>query len=114
MSAPLSNPILTSQAELIAQELGMKDFTAVGWIERFKRQHGIALWTVDCTVTNALKDQDLPSFLKEYSEKDIFNANKTSSFYKCLPDKTLALKGEQCTGGKKAKEFREDDCFDCC
>ncbi|GFN91201.1 tigger transposable element-derived protein 4 [Plakobranchus ocellatus] len=27
MSAPLSNPILTSQAE-VAQELGMKDFTA--------------------------------------------------------------------------------------
>ncbi|GFN75254.1 tigger transposable element-derived protein 4 [Plakobranchus ocellatus] len=47
MSAPLSNPILTSQAELIAQELGMKDFTAsVGWIERFKRRHGIALRTV--------------------------------------------------------------------
>ncbi|GFO41360.1 tigger transposable element-derived protein [Plakobranchus ocellatus] len=112
MNAPLSNPILTSQAELIAQELGMKDFTAsVEWIERFKRRHGIALRTVsgevaavDCTVTNAWKEHDLPSLLKEYREEDIFNPDETGSFYKCLPDKTLALKGERCTRGKKAKE----------
>ncbi|GFO06121.1 tigger transposable element-derived protein 6 [Plakobranchus ocellatus] len=112
MSAPLSNPILTSQAERIAQELGMKDFTAsIGWVERFKPRHGIALRTVsdeaavvDCTVTNAWKEQDLPSLLKKYREEDIFNACETGSFYKCLPGKTLALKGEQCTGGKKAKE----------
>ncbi|GFN88432.1 tigger transposable element-derived protein 6 [Plakobranchus ocellatus] len=63
------NHVLTSQAEFIAQELGMKDFTAsVEWIERFKHRHGIALRTasgeaaaVDCTVTNAWKEHDLPS-----------------------------------------------------
>ena len=111
MSAPISNPVLTSQAELTASELGLTDFTAsVGWIERFKRRHGIALKTVsgeaaavDHTVTNALKQHDLPSLLNEYGE-DIFNADETGIFYKCLPDKSLALKGERCTGGKKAKE----------
>ncbi|KAK3759236.1 hypothetical protein RRG08_054955 [Elysia crispata] len=100
------------QAELIASELGLTDFTAsVGWIERFKRRHGIALKTVsgesaavDHTVTNAWKQHDLPSLLNEYGEDDIFNADETGIFYKCLPDKSLALKGERCTGGKKAKE----------
>ena len=111
MSAPISNPVLTSQAELTASELGLTDFTAsVGWIERFKRRHGIALKTVsgeaaavDHTVTNAWKQHDLPSLLNEYGEDDIFNADETGIFYKCLPDKSLALKGGRCTGGKKLR-----------
>ena len=59
---------------------------------------------VDHTVTNAWKQHDLPSLLNEYGEDDIFNADETGIFYKCLPDKSLALKGERCTGGKKVKE----------
>ena len=46
-SAPISNPVSIYQAELLATELGLTDFTAsVGWIERWKRLHGIALRTV--------------------------------------------------------------------
>ena len=90
----------------------MTDFTtSVGWIERWKRQHGIALRTVsgeaavvDHSVVNLWKKQDLPSLLIDYAEDEIFNADKTGIFYKCLPDKSLALKGEKCTGEKKAKE----------
>ena len=44
MSAPISNPVLAGQAELIASELGGAGFTAtVGWIESFRRRHGTAL-----------------------------------------------------------------------
>lgn len=46
----------------------------------------------------------LPSLLQNYSENDIFNADETGLFYKCLPDKTLAFKNEDCHGSKKSKE----------
>ena len=46
----------------------------------------------------------MPSFLNDYAEDDIFNADKTCIFYKCLPDKSLSLKSEKCTEEKKAKE----------
>ena len=68
----------------------------VGWIERFKRRHGTALKTVsgdaaavDHTVIKAWKQHDLPSLLNEYGEDDIFNADETGIFYKCLPDSRL-------------------------
>ena len=104
--------MLTNQAELLATEIGLTDFTAsVGWIERWKRRHDIARRTVsgeaavvDHTVVNSWKEQDLPSLLFDYAEDDIFNEDKTSILYECLPDKWLALKGKKCTGGNKAKE----------
>ena len=42
--------------------------------------------------------------LKNYNEKDIFNCDETGLFYKCMPNKTLSLKGETCSGGKLSKE----------
>ena len=33
-----------------------------------------------------------------------FNADETGLFYKCLPNKTPALKGDTCTGQKIPKE----------
>ena len=36
-------------------------------------------------------------------EVHVFNADETGLFWKCLPDKTLSLKGEKCSGGKKNK-----------
>lgn len=38
-----------------------------------------------------------------YKPNDIFKADETG-FFKCLPDKTLAFKGDKCFGGKHSKE----------
>ena len=46
----------------------------------------------------------LPSLLAEFNPDDIFNADETGLFWKCLPEKTLSLKGEKCSGGKKSKD----------
>lgn len=46
----------------------------------------------------------MQSFLKDYELKDIFNADETGLFFKCLPDKTLIFKNEKCHGGKLSKE----------
>ena len=46
----------------------------------------------------------MPKLIENYREEDIFNADETGLFYRCLPDKTLAFKGEKCHGGKHSKE----------
>lgn len=46
----------------------------------------------------------LPALLASYDDNDIFNADETGLFFKCLPDKTLAFKNEKCYGGKLSKE----------
>ena len=40
----------------------------------------------------------------KYLQKDIFNADETGLFFKCLPSKTLHPKGEKCHNGEKSKE----------
>ena len=46
----------------------------------------------------------LPALLADYDPCDVFNADETGLFFKCLPEKTLAFKGEKCHGGKRSKE----------
>lgn len=42
--------------------------------------------------------------LGKYEPKDVFNLDETGLFWKLLPNKTMAFKGERCTAGKKSKE----------
>lgn len=59
---------------------------------------------VDETMCDAWIDETLPALLAPYNENDVFNADETGLFFKCLPDKTLAFKNEKCHGGKLSKE----------
>ena len=45
----------------------------------------------------------LPTILSRYPLVNIFYADKFALFYQCLPNKTLHLKGEKCSGGKHSK-----------
>jgi hypothetical protein len=45
-----------------------------------------------------------PPLKADYEYKDIFNADETGLFYKCLPNKTLKGKGESYSGEKLSKE----------
>ena len=45
----------------------------------------------------------LPIILSCYLLENIFNADEFGLFYQCLPNKTLHLKGEKCSGGKHSK-----------
>ena len=45
----------------------------------------------------------LPTILSRYPLKNIFNAGEFGLFYQGLPNKTLHLKGEKCSGGKNSK-----------
>ena len=91
--------------------MGIENFSASnGWISRFKERHGLVFKklagesaAVDTNTTD-LWFQRLPQLLEGYEARDIYNADETGLFFNCLPDRTLALKGESCHGGKSAKE----------
>ena len=55
-------------------------------------------------MTSDWLSQTLPSLLAEYKPEDIFNADETGLFWKCLPDKTMSFKGDTCSGGKRSKK----------
>jgi hypothetical protein len=46
----------------------------------------------------------LPGLIEGYTEEDIYNADGTGLFFKCLPNKTYGLSNEKCHGGEKSKD----------
>lgn len=108
---PIDGPILREKALEIAALKGIENFTASnGWISRFKERYGLKFKKL-CGESASCDDgviQDwfskLPTLIQGYDPRDIYNADETGLFYKCLPDHTLALKGEACHGGKSSKE----------
>ncbi|GBO13106.1 hypothetical protein AVEN_261607-1 [Araneus ventricosus] len=40
--------------------------------------------------------------LKDYKLENIFNTDKATLFFQCLPQKTLTFKEEKCFGGKQS------------
>ena len=45
----------------------------------------------------------LPTMLSSYSLENIFNADEFGLFHHSLPNKTLHVKREECSGGKHSK-----------
>ena len=110
-NVPISVPILQTKAEKLAAELGFDDFKcSTGWLSRSKERHDIVFKTVSCE--SAVVDGDvvaswrdnLGTLIQDYKTKDVFNIDETGIFFKLLSKKTLAFKGDECSGGKKNKE----------
>lgn len=111
MNVPVSGTLMTAAASDLAAEMSINFAASSGWLDRFKKRKGIVFKTicgesaaVDTVQTDDWKSTVLPEILRDYDANDIYNADDTGIFYKCLPDKTHALKGEICSGGKKAKD----------
>lgn len=108
---PLSGLLVRAKAEEFASNLEKSDFKAsTGWLDGFKDRNDISFKTVcgesasvDIQAANAWKTS-LLQMIEDRNAKDIFNVDETGLFYKCTPDKTLAFKGERCSGGKHSKE----------
>ncbi|XP_025407157.1 tigger transposable element-derived protein 6-like, partial [Sipha flava] len=104
-------PILKEKAENFAKSLSHEQFKASnGWLENFKKRHDISFRKV-CGESAGVSDNvvnewkiNLSELLEGYKPCDIFNADETALFYKCMPDKTLTFKNEKCSGGKHSKE----------
>lgn len=107
----VGGPILKEKAQAFAKSLGHGKFRASnGWLDNFKKRNNIVFRklcgesaSVNNDVCNEWKTK-LELLLKDYEPQDVFNADETALFYKCLPDETLTFKNEKCHGGKNSKE----------
>lgn len=82
-----------------------------GWLSRwkvrnnisYKRTHGESK-DADTTSAAHFVENVLPTYLREYSPEDIYNADETGLYYRALPDGTFASKSEKVQGSKKSKD----------
>ncbi|XP_057340566.1 tigger transposable element-derived protein 6-like [Microplitis mediator] len=107
----ISGTLLREKAEEFSKSLGHTSFRASnGWLGNFKKRHELVfrkLCGESASVNTEICDEwivELLRLLKDYELRDIFNADETGLFFKCLPDKSLIFKNEKCHGGKHSKE----------
>lgn len=81
-----------------------------GWLDAFKKRHSIVFNAI-CgearDVSQTTVDdwhQKIPTLITGYDKKDIANCDETALFFRAIPQKSLAFKGEKCFGGKLSKE----------
>lgn len=112
-AVPISGSILKNKAEEICRAFDPTDSWTCsnGWISRWKERHNIAYRAisgesafVDRGACDEWKQQTLIPILQQYKAEDVFNADETGLYWRLLPDKTHAVAGETCSGGKNSKE----------
>lgn len=109
---PLSGSLIREKAKEFAAALGREEFSAsIGWLDKFKSRHNIVQMSLcgesgsaDFQCGEEWQKNVLPTLISQYDKNNIFNADETGLFFKCLPNKTLAFKGQKCFGGKNSKE----------
>jgi len=119
---PVSGPMCTHKAKLFHEALGLEgNFSASsGWLTRFKQRHGIRELPVQVEQLSACvaaADAFRLEFQKYVEEENlqpdqIYNADETGLYWKCLPTKALAFTKEKSTPGHKS--FKERLTVMCC
>lgn len=110
-NVPVSGVMMREKAKSYAESLGINNFRASdGWFDRCKRRHHITFKKV-CGESASVEESVCPEWkeklskmLENYEPKDVFNADESGLFFKCLPDRTYCFKNEKCHGGKNSKE----------
>lgn len=81
-----------------------------GWLHRFKAWHAIVLKMIgrESTLVGvpeavAWVGKELPGIATGYKPVNIYSTDQTRLFNQMLPNRTLALKGDRCHGGKQCK-----------
>ncbi|XP_054706997.1 tigger transposable element-derived protein 4-like [Uloborus diversus] len=103
---PLDGNILREKAENFGKQLGFTDFKASsGWFENFKKRNNITFYKV-CGESGSVSQEvceewkgSLSSILKEYDDKDVFNADETEKMKPVMIGKS---KKPRCFAGVKS------------
>ncbi len=104
---PVSGSLLQCKGKHFAVLLKMPDAESFsirnGWLYNFKINH-ITFCTVCCEDRAVDEDMyvvsgSLPLYPWSYYPGDVFSADETGLFFKCLLDKSMTLRGKTCQNG---------------
>lgn len=115
VGTPINGVILGEKAKFFHDQLGLEgEFNASGgWLWRFKNRYGIREISIQGEKLSADNDaadefqREFKEFItaKNFTEEQIYNADETGLYWKCLPTRTLASEHEkQAPGAKPSKE----------
>lgn len=107
----LDGIMIRTKAEEFAKKLGKLEFKASdGWLANWKKRNDV-IYKTQHGESGSVNFEDaaqwmlsLDPILKEYENKNIFNADETGLYFKCEPERTFAYKDDPCLGGKRSKE----------
>lgn len=113
---PVSGPICAKRAEFFFYALGMDgDFNpSAGWLTRFKQRHSIREINIRNERLNGDETavEDFCNNFRDFIEREnlqpeqIYNADETGLFWKCLPSRTAVIKGKCTVPGHNSFEER--------
>ena len=110
-SIPISGEILKAKAEELSKEMGSLEWNcSSGWLSQWKKRHNITdrkisgeSAEVDLNVCEDWKESSLLPVVRQYDPSNICNADEMGLYWRLLPDKTHAVAGDSCAGGKNSK-----------
>ncbi|XP_069852903.1 jerky protein homolog-like [Dipodomys merriami] len=113
---PVSGPICAKRAEFFFYALGMDgDFNpSAGWLTRFKQRHSIREVNIRNERPNGDQAavEDFCNSFRDFVEREnlqpeqIYNADETGLFWKCLPARTSGVRGKGSAPGHRSSEER--------
>lgn len=110
-SLPATGPWLKHRAKELADEMKISDFHGSNkWLSAFMKQYHLSVQKPCGESAKVNKDivsnwlEENKALLEQYSPRDIYNADETGFYYRCLPSRTIELKGQKCHGGSMSKE----------
>ncbi len=105
---PVNTILLKEKANQLAIQYKYTDFKASnGFIDRFKSRNAIIFQTIHeeaegvyHAICNDWANSKLPRLIKGYKPEDVFNGDEFDLFWRILPNKTYAVKGQKFKNGK--------------
>lgn len=107
----ISGAFMIERAREIAKQLNITNFHfSSRWFDKFKSRNKLTS-VISCGESSKVNQCDVDawmeanrSIIQNYRADDIYNMDETGLFYRMQPNRTLAIQGEACHGGKISKD----------
>ncbi|XP_030754757.1 tigger transposable element-derived protein 4-like [Sitophilus oryzae] len=113
----VNGPMLQSKAEEFGRMIGDEFNCSNGWLDRFKKRHGMCKKTEDENEKkeeeNESNDQSTsddwltdvwPNISGNYTKDNIFSAEEMGLFYKVMPENAEEYRNQTCAAGELAED----------